>query len=96
MVFLEHPNIFKVGRSYDVDKRRQDISGGLFLTLKVVAVYKGAGEYESRVHDLLAPYRPQNKPCREWFEVSLEHINDIITATTNSNSAPLPNPPLAG
>ena len=42
-----------------------------------VAQYQHLGHLELLIHDELAPHRVQGG-SREWFEVSVEHIDDTI------------------
>ena len=68
---------FKVGRTGDYSKRVKDLNCGHLMRVKYVAQYPNFGHLELLVHDELAPYRVQGG-SREWFEVSVEHIDNTI------------------
>ena len=87
MRFVEHPDVFKVGRADDIQKRRSSLNAGLFLTLEIVAQYENLGHIEPDVHDHLDQYRVASSNSREWFRCPLDHIKNTISYVISNIAA---------
>ena len=68
---------FKVGRTGDYSNRLRCLNSGHLQHVMYVAQYQHLGHLELLIHDELAPYRVPGG-SREWFEVSVEHIDNTI------------------
>ena len=79
----DHPGCYKVGRTGNFDSRLKNLNGGHLANLMFVAQYQNCGHLELLVHDELMPY---GLKCasREWFEVSVEHIDKTIRTIQGS------------
>ena len=60
----------KVGRTKNLAARVAEIESGHNFRMKVLRVYKGLGNLEPLVHELLASRRASGGPGKEWFDVS--------------------------
>ena len=74
MTIAELPGRFKIGRTHDIAKRRKQTDIGNFFTVCLAASYENAGHHEMQIRDLLAPSRINCDGNREWFKLSLEHM----------------------
>ena len=76
------PKLLKVGRSNDVDRRKQQISKLHKCNTKHCATYPYWGNLERKVHTRLCMQRSAAKThhgdCKEWFYAPLEQILGII------------------
>ena len=57
----------KVGRSMNVNKRRQGLQGCHNFRMLIHAVFPGRGYLEKRVRAALEAQRVKNMPGKEWF-----------------------------
>ena len=78
MSIAEVPDLYKIGRTADIAKRRKSLNQGWCLNLRIVGEYENYGHLELPIHDLLAPYRKESPDSREWFSASLEYIHETI------------------
>ena len=60
----------KIGRTDNVAARVKDIEKGHNFRMKVLRVYRGLGNLEPLVHELLASKRMTQGAGTEWFDVS--------------------------
>ena len=60
----------KIGRTKNIARRVADIESGHNFRMKLLRAYKGMGNLEGRVHQLLASRRASGGPGTEWFDVS--------------------------
>ena len=76
----------KVGRTRDVEKRRQQLQSCHNFVLELVAIFPDAGHLETAVHTALAPRRSCQGSGREWFMVdthtAIAVVNGIIAASS--------------
>ena len=72
-----HFGCYKVVRAGDFADRVRALNYGHLANLMYVAQYPKLGHLELLVHDELAPHRLQCA-SREWFEVAVEHIDNVI------------------
>ena len=63
------PNIIKIGRSKDVERRRHDLQTCHPFRIITIASFPGHGHLEGVVHAALSASRVDG-PGREWFRVS--------------------------
>ena len=89
MTIDEIPGVYKVGRTSDIQKRRQELNKGHFFRVTIVAEYPDCGHFELSIQDRLYPYliKREGNGTREWFKTTIEHIRDTIQFVINSNSA---------
>ena len=60
----------KIGRTKNLAARVADIEDGHNFRMKVLRVYRGLGDLEPLVKQLLASRRASGGPGTEWFNVS--------------------------
>ena len=60
----------KIGRTKNLSARVAKIEEGHNFRMKVLRVYRGLGNLEPLVHELLASRRASGGPGKEWFDVS--------------------------
>ena len=82
--------VVKIGRTRDVEKRRQQLQGCHNFVMEVVAIFPDAGHLESVAHTALAPRRSCQGSGREWFAVDAQTaiavVNGILAASTSARS----------
>ena len=61
----------KIGRSCDVERRRQELQASQPFYIDILAIIPKAGHLEGNVHKALAAFKVDGAG-REWFAVSLE------------------------
>ena len=69
----------KVGRTQDVEKRRQQLQSCHNFVMEVVALFPDAGHLETAVHTALAPHRSSRGAGREWFAVDTHTAIAVVT-----------------
>ena len=69
----------KVGRTQDVEKRRQQLQSSHNFVMEVVAFFLDAGHLESAVHTALAPHRSSRGAGREWFALDTHAAIAVVT-----------------
>ena len=69
----------KIGRTQDVEKRRQQLQSSHNFVMEVVAFFPDAGHLESAVHTALAPHRSSRGAGREWFALDTHAAIAVVT-----------------
>ena len=89
MTIREMPGIFKVGRTSNLSKRRDQLNAGHCFDLRVVSEYPDCGEFEKAIHNRLSPYRVKSQRGKsvEWFKTTIEHIHNTVFSVVNSSWA---------
>ena len=78
----------KVGRSMNVNKRRQGLQGCHNFRMLIHAVFPGRGYLEKHVHAALEAQRVKNMPGKEWFYgMSSMAISAISSAIANQKAS---------
>lgn len=70
--------LFKVGQSWDCDRRAKSLKAASPFELKLLAVFPGFGNKERKIHEALQPYHTKN----EWFKVPYPTLLSILSAYT--------------
>ena len=71
----------KIGRSYDVKRRKCGLEAGQNFFMEVVAVFPGKGWFEAEVHRNLQDYRSKRGAGREWFNICAADAAAICSNT---------------
>ena len=79
----------KVGRSDDVYRRCAEVAAGQCFRVRPLAIFPGAGEYETQAHVKLRPLLVTEGPSREWFHASLAEVCEVVS-TCIAGDRPLP------
>jgi hypothetical protein len=74
------PGVLKIGRSFDVERRRLSMQQSHPFHIITVASFPGAGHLELRVHAALSALTVDG-PGREWFRVSPSDAIHAIAIT---------------
>ena len=90
------PDILKVGRSDDPQRRAEDLQTGHCFLVRVVSVFYNVGHCERAVHAYLQEWRVDGGAGREWFRASLSMVYQAIARATAGEPllASLPEGPL--
>ena len=69
----------KIGRTKNLGARVAKIEEGQNFRMKVLRVYRGLGNLEPLVHELLASRRASGGPGTEWFDVPFATAMKAVT-----------------
>ena len=72
--------VVKVGRSDDVYRRCAEVAAGQCFRVRPLAIFPGAGEYETQAHVKLRALLVTEGPSREWFHASLAEVCEAVSA----------------
>jgi len=72
--------VVKVGRSDDAYRRCAEVAAGQCFRVRPLAIFPGAGEYETQAHVKLRPLLVTEGPSREWFHASLAEVCEVVAA----------------
>ena len=78
MQYSNADDVVKIGRSYDVEKRRRSLETGHNFFVTLIAAFPGQGHLESLIHDHLQVFRSRAGAGREWFTVSKDQAIKAI------------------
>ncbi len=78
----------KVGRSGDLQQRANTLGDTMPFTLVVLATFPGAGHVEKRVHTMLDYKRNTEGSGREWFNLPLSTIIQMVGVAMAEREAP--------
>ena len=68
------PNEFKIGRSQDTARRKNDLERSQNFSIEIIAILPGAGRFETAVRRALAYNAVVGVPGREWVHGPLSYI----------------------
>ena len=80
----------KVGRTRDVEKRRQQLQSCHNFVMELVAFFPDAGHLETAVHTALAPRRSCQGSGREWFMVDTHTAIAVVHGILGASSLARP------
>ena len=83
------PDILKVGRSDDPQRRAEDLQTGHCFLVRVVSVFYNVGHCERAVHAYLQEWRVDGGAGREWFRASLSMVYQAIARATAGEAMPV-------
>ena len=66
--------VVKVGRSDDAYRRCAEVAAGQCFRVHPLAIFPGAGEYETQAHVKLRSLLATEGPSREWYHASLAEV----------------------
>ena len=72
------PDQFKVGRSQDVIRRKNDLERSQNFEMEILAIFPDAGRHEIAIHRALAHLAVPEIPGREWFFGPLAGVVAVI------------------
>ena len=75
----------KIGRSKNVTARQKQSDSGHDFFMDTVAVFKGRGDVEARVHKRLAAHRSCRGSGTEWFDVTVPEALCVIDEIMHQN-----------
>ncbi len=74
------PNEFKIGRSQDTLRRKNDLERSQNFSIEILATLPGAGRYETAIRRALAHNAVSNVPGREWVHGPLCYILTVVAS----------------
>ena len=75
----------KIGRSYDVEKRRRSLEVGHNFFVTLLAAFPAQGHLESLIHDHLEVFRSSAGAGKEWFNVSKDQAITVIQSVLHKH-----------
>ena len=80
--------VVKVGRSDDIYRRCAEVAAGQCFRVRPLAIFPGAGEYETQAHVKLRSLLVTEGPSREWFHASLAEACEVVSACIAGGKPP--------
>ncbi len=80
------PDVVKVGRSRDAERRRANLEASQDFHVELVAVFPQRGHLESIVHERLAEHRSSRGTGTEWFKVTVQQALDVVMGAIASDA----------
>ena len=72
------PNEFKIGRSGDTARRKNDLEHSQNFRIEILAIFPGAGRHETAVRRALAHNAVAGFPGREWVHGPISYILSVV------------------
>ena len=72
------PGLYKIGKSNDPTGRALQLQAGHCFTVKILAQFNDAGQYERAAHKAMDKFRVTGGPGMEWFRSDLARVLKAI------------------
>ena len=72
------PNEYKIGRSQDAARRKNDLERSQNFSIEILATFPGGGRHETAVRRALAHNAVAGVPGREWVHGPLSYILTVM------------------
>jgi len=79
MQYSFDPTTVKIGRSYDVEKRRRGLESSHNFRVTTIRVFPGLGCWETRIHAKLRNLRCVNGAGIEWFHLTAQSAVRLLS-----------------